>query len=219
MSTCISCIPEEIVQKIVLPESLDLFPELSKEFSDLQKDLDQRSVSVSRRYPTYFGITATTAALVYFLIRLMRPRLIVETGVADGVSTYVMLHGLKKNRVGRLISFDVTSDVGALLTPAEKEGWTLQILPSNRSGKLTSDAIKRLNNIDMFLHDSYHWYVTQKSELRAAWTRLARNGTLLCDDADASYALIDFSKSERVRPYTLVTERKVFGVILKSSSG
>ena len=55
------------------------------------------------------------AFLSYSLIRIAKPRLVVETGVAAGISSTLILSALSKNNYGTLSSFDITNKVGELI--------------------------------------------------------------------------------------------------------
>src|SRR5665213_1629896 len=63
-------------------------------------------------YPTEWAVAQETAVFLYLLVRLRRPSLVVETGVANGISSTSILLALAKNGHGRLVSIDVDENVG-----------------------------------------------------------------------------------------------------------
>ena len=78
------------------------------------------------------GAMSEEAALIYSLVRLKCPSTVVEVGVANGFSTFVILKSLNRNKKGNLISVDKTvneSDpeshrINSTLVPSSKEaGW------------------------------------------------------------------------------------------------
>ena len=168
--------------------------------------------------PQSWQMERSHASFLYVLVRTTRPKIVVETGVADGFSSLVILSALEKNQMGALTSFDVHDKVGALVPGRLSHRWNLIVLPSHHRGKAFRDHLATLKPIDVFLHDALHTYGHQSFEYRAAWKNLVDNGFLLSDDADATFAFIDFAYSRQLRPDILVGCRKVFGVLRKPPS-
>ena len=79
------------------------------------------------------------------------------------------------------------------------------------------DRMKKLGAVDLFIHDSNHFYYWQVFEYRTAWEVLKKGGFLLSDDTDASYAFLDFSKEISANPIFISDKRKMFGVLVKGS--
>lgn len=128
--------------------------------------------------------------IAYACCRLLRPRLVVETGVANGFSSAAILTALRENDDGRLISIDLPhlhpraeSSIGAAVDPALHARWDLRLGPATRLLKaipLGGDPI------DLFVQDATHWVRGQLAEYRAAWPRLADRGFLITDDVTAA---------------------------------
>lgn len=135
----------------------------------------------------------------YALVRALRPGLIVETGVHDGLGSLLLLHALRRNLAegapGRLVSFDVNPTAGWIV--GEDPLWDLQIRSSEEG---LPEALTR--GVDMFIYDGWHSYADERRDLELAAARLAPEGTLISDDAQVTRALehvcreLDFSYRE-----------------------
>ncbi len=170
-----------------------------------------RCARVGLRYPRGHAVEAQTAAAVYGLVRLLRPRCVVETGVADGWSSYAILAALARNGDGTLHSFDILLPVGGLV--GHHPQWRLTVLDAREPDRCLRAALAGLGPVDLFLHDSDHRYLSQLFEYRQAWRRLASGGVLISDDVDDSRAFIHFCARARRRPVFLFDSRKIVGVV------
>lgn len=95
-----------------------------------QAEYDAVELGLATRYqathltvPGEFAIESLTAKLLYLIVRARKPRTVLETGVANGHSTVVLLAALSCNGSGTLHSTDVVDDAGSLLTPNERQMW------------------------------------------------------------------------------------------------
>ena len=144
---------------------------------------------------------------LYLLVRKYKPKLIVETGVANGISTYFVLKALHLNGSGKLISIDYPNyNKGGYITSEGKidntyipkdlqPGWIVPKIYRDmwdlRLGK-SSDILPKIKmSLDMFIHDSEHSYSNMMFELKWALTHIKR-GVIVCDDADQNNAFRDF---------------------------
>lgn len=135
---------------------------------------------------------------LYSLVRALRPRSVVETGVANGESSAIILKALDINGAGHLYSIDLlppqpspelAASSGLYLPPNAGIGWLVPQELRRRWRFLSGDArevlpplLKELGWIDMFLHDSHHSYEHMLFEYESAWARLRPGGLLLSDD-------------------------------------
>ena len=128
----------------------------------------------------------------YAIVRHLKPGLLVETGIHDGLGSSVLLRALEMNAAegvdGRLISFDTRRAAGWLIPStlrSRHEVWTGSSL--DLLGPAIGDRA-----IDFFIHDSDHRYEYETSEFEAV-IKLSHAGTvLLSDNAHASGAMADF---------------------------
>jgi predicted O-methyltransferase YrrM len=136
---------------------------------------------------------------LYAIVRLLRPRHVVETGVSSGVSSAHFLAALRRNRRGRLHSIDLpTFQRGAALAPGESRvalppgretgwavprrlrgGWDLRLGPSQ---VLLPALAEELSSIDLFLHDDLHTPRHLAFELAIVRPLLSRGAVVLADN-------------------------------------
>jgi predicted O-methyltransferase YrrM len=186
--------------------------ELSLDFQAVLKTLKAELDRSPLRYPDEYGIEGGTAQLIYSLVRSQRPSTIVETGVANGVSSFIMLAALEHNGAGTLHSFDVSHDVGSLVARRDTSRWVLHVLNRQNAGSEFRRTIGSLPPIDLFFHDSDHSYGWQMLEFSVVSDRLASPSVFASDDIDASHAFMDFARSASMPFVALVDQRKVLGV-------
>ena len=128
------------------------------------------------------------AATTYTLVRILKPMVVVETGVGAGVSSWTILHAMEQNNAGRLISIDLPtpntellSEVGYLVPKNLYHRWELNI---GSSGRLLKQILDQLGRIDIFQHDSRHSYRNQLREYLTAWPFISQGGILITDDVN-----------------------------------
>lgn len=144
--------------------------------------------------------------LLFCVCRLMKPQLVLETGVATGVSSATILHALSANQKGQLHSVEFPplgrrdlSYIGSSIPDEVKDRWTLYTGPST---SLLREFVRRQQSIDIFVHDSDHSYWNQIAEYTMAWQLLRPGGLLISDDA-RSDSLLDFASKSGARPVTI----------------
>jgi methyltransferase family protein len=161
---------------------------------------------------------------LYAIFRHLRPRVAVETGVANGFSTAFALLALDHNGEGRLHSVDLPREVGrdyvpgtffegegragipsgsepGWLIPAElRERWTLVL---GRTQDELPPLLDALGTIDSFMHDSEHSFDCMWFEFNAAWPHLRSGGVLLSDDVNSTEAFPRFAREQGRQPVRL----------------
>lgn len=123
----------------------------------------------------------------YALVRALRPRLIVETGVHDGLGSLLLLRALELNGDGgRLVSFDINPAAGWLV--GSHPLWELK---AESSGDGLPGVLARGEPVGMFIYDGWHTHEAERSELELVAPRLAPGGVLLSDDAQVTSAMAE----------------------------
>lgn len=209
MSSVTSMNPMEVLEAIFKVDSNDLI-QIRDEFEYLTEILKGRQTEYKLAFPANFALGSTSSLLIYSLIRIGKPKIIVETGVANGVSTFLILNAIKKNGLGHLISFDVSKKAGILLSEMDRTGWEFVQLRRHYKAEF-SEKISKLPLIDFFLHDSDHSYRWQKFEYATVFQRLSEKSIFVSDDIDSSYAFVDFCGLKGIKPMVLVEPTKVLG--------
>ncbi len=188
---------------------------LLEEYESVAGNLRSEIARASLRYPSDFRIEEETQRLLYVLVRARQPQLVVETGVADGMSTRLITEGLTRNQHGLLHSCDVLDDVGALvLNHPTARRLKLHILPWPY-GRHLDRLCATLSPVDIFIHDSNHQYHNARYEYEVAWKFLRAGGLLVSDDVDAANAFAHVCKIHHIAPIILVDKRKAVGIATK----
>lgn len=191
---------------------------LREEFALLRRELDGRYKAIELTHATDWAIEEQTSFFLYALVRLRAPEVVVETGVANGHSTFFLLKALHANGRGKLHSFDVVSGVGKLLKDDDKQRWNLRLLPAKATKSALESQLSKLAPIDLFIHDSDHSYHWQMIELSLALAHVGPNGVIASDDVDSSFAFLDFCGLQGLEPHLLLDGRKVFGLTSLSAA-
>jgi predicted O-methyltransferase YrrM len=128
------------------------------------------------------------ARLGYLLCRLISPSVVLETGVAYGVSSVFILKALEVNGRGTLHSVDLPplrSEYerfwGIAVPEALKDRWRLH---RGSSARVLPRLLQETGMIDLFVHDSLHTRRNMRREFDAIWPRLRNGGALLADDVE-----------------------------------
>jgi predicted O-methyltransferase YrrM len=170
--------------------------------------LNVLSCKSGSNYGKNFDCEVGLASFLYAFILARKPRTVIETGVANGITTNVIMSALEKSG-GSLHSFDVdprTSNVYSGIG-----NWHFHLL----SGNLQKDLIKQvgaISEVDLWLHDSNHGYLWQSFEYQLAKSVLRADGILVSDDIDSSTAWGLSTDSLFQESYGVFDERKLFGV-------
>ncbi len=137
--------------------------------------------------------------LQYTAIRAFRPENIVETGVANGVSSAYILLALQKNERGVLHS--VGLDDPQYLPVGKPLGWIVPESLRSRWNLLIGDSrgllpalLAKLGTTDVFIHDSLHTYDHMLWEYQTAFPSLRPGGLLFSDDAEWNSAFPEFCR-------------------------
>lgn len=186
--------------------------QLHSEYETLSEEIAHRYSERTLTYPQDYAVESGSAFLLYALVRSLRPSTVLETGVANGHSSFFLLRALHANGHGTLHSIDLTADVGCLLSDEERAKWRLHVLKLKRRRDNFLQVLDALPPVDLFLHDSDHSYFWQSFELQAALKKLSAGGVLASDDCDGAYAFLDVCRQANLRPAFLVEMRKVFGL-------
>jgi Methyltransferase domain len=131
------------------------------------------------------------------LIRHLQPAHVVETGVARGFTTRMILEGFERNGAGHLYSIDLPptlrpdlhAQIGAAVRSDLRHRWSY-IKGSSR--RHLPGLLAELGQIDLFIHDSAHTEYNTHFELDRAWSALRPGGVVMADDIDYSSAFYNF---------------------------
>jgi predicted O-methyltransferase YrrM len=176
---------------------------LNQEFQNSIEE--KRGDSGKGRYPLYdFSIGTALGLVLYVICRRQKPDIVVETGVASGVSSSYILCALEQNKRGQLYSIDLPwwqeNQSGWLIPEYLRHRWHLIL---GRSSEKLTPLLRKVAEIDIFLHDSDHSYQNMLWEFQTAWKYLKAGGLLLAHNIDTNEAFSDFCQGHSVKGYSL----------------
>jgi hypothetical protein len=141
---------------------------------------------------------------IWCLVRRLRPAMVVETGVAHGVTSRFILEAFERNGSGRLWSIDRPpmelewrEQIGVAVDDRLKTRWTYL---SGSSRKRLPECLSILQPIDLFIHDSLHSERNVGFELDLAWPVLRPGGAIVVDDIDVNRGFQNFGRAHPETP-------------------
>ena len=169
------------------------------------------------------------ARCCYLMCRLLEPAVVVETGVAYGVSSAFILRALEENGRGVLHSVDLPP-----LRPEYEMFWGIAVdgAPKGRwrlhrgsSRRVLPRLLEEVDTVDIFVHDSLHTYRNMRREFEKTWPYLRTGGVILADDVERNRAFGEL-RSRNPALWRLVRDRErrplhgraapvVFGIAIK----
>ena len=185
----------------------------------------QNKLSANPAFGMFHGADLSLARLCYAICRLQKPAVVVETGVAHGVSSAFLLQALSVNGTGELWSIDLPpvaegadDQVGCLVPADLRPRWHLL---RGRTRRLLPELVAQLPAIDIFLHDSLHTYRNISLEFETVWPKLRAGGVLISDDVDLNRAFEEFAtRGDIALALTSKQQTKgaVFGAMVKAAA-
>jgi predicted O-methyltransferase YrrM len=127
--------------------------------------------------------------LVHFLVRYLKPQVMLETGVAAGWTSQAILSAMERNRVGTLYSSDFPyfrldepeRYVGCLVDDSLRSRWHLAL---NGDRANLADFLPDLTSIDLVHYDSDKSVEGRQFVMDAVASRLSPDAVIVMDDID-----------------------------------
>ena len=128
----------------------------------------------------------------YALVRALKPRVVIETGVEKGLGATVLCAALLRNKEeghpGRYYGTDIDPGAGILWDEHYRSTGTI----------LYGDSIESLQalkeEIDLFINDSDHSAEYEAREYRVILPKLSRDAVILADNAHVTDELYSFAR-------------------------
>ena len=164
-------------------------------------------------YPNYYDSNPETLSLLDIIIKRFKPKILLETGIANGKSTRRILASLESHGLegSLLYSCDIDSNV-ITADLLNAPNFKFVLIKKQKDFEALVDS---LDNIDFFYHDSDHSYDNQYFEYSTVWKKISNGGILMSDDINWSNAFLDFCKNVSRTPYILSDTEKFSGFIQK----
>jgi len=180
-------------------------------------------------YTPHWAADSLLARLCYLVCRLIQPEVVVETGVAYGVSAAFVLSALEMNGGGTLHSVDLpplrrgSERFWGVAVPEGLRGrWRLH---RGTSASVLPRLLGEIPPVDLFVHDSLHTYRNMRREFDTVWPRLRNGAVLLADDVERNRAFGELQHKDP-RLWRVIEDREtsplqgraapvMFGVVVK----
>jgi len=184
---------------------------------DRFKDVFVKAEEVERTCPVKMG-GAAGLDLLYWVAERLQAQHVVETGVAYGWSSLVLLLSLAKRDRGLLISTDMpyanrNNDkyVGCVVPAELRSRW--QIIDRADRDALPR-ALRTLPSLDMCHYDSDKSYEGRMWAYPRLWNSLRPGGCFVSDDVSDNLAFRDFCRRIDANPIVVRMSDKYAGVLI-----
>jgi predicted O-methyltransferase YrrM len=152
------------------------------------------------------------ACLCYLACRLISPAIVIETGVAYGVSSSFILRALEENGRGTLYSVDLPpfkkhyERFWGIAVPDDlRSRWRLH---RGTSASVLPRLLREIPTVDLFVHDSLHTHNNMRREFDTIWPHLRSGALLLADDIERNRAFDELRRKDPAL-WRVVRDREV----------
>ena len=162
-------------------------------WAEILTTMAQHGLRVGREnYGGYDDADPGLARVLWCLVHHLHPTDVVETGVGHGISSRVLLEALSRTGSGKLTSIDMPpltmpelqDEVALAIPEALRDRW---LFLNGSSRRHLSPLLRRLGQIDLFVHDSFHSTRNVRWELMTSWRALRPGGVVVVDDVDFNW--------------------------------
>lgn len=177
----------------------------------------QNAIKIQNNCPIKMGGPGALE-LLFTACEFTNAKIVVETGVAYGWSSFAALLSLEK-RSGMLYSSDMpylgqNSDqyVGCIVPEKLKSYWKLFRHADRES---LSKILKETQEIDVVHYDSDKSYEGRKWAYETLFPYVKKGGVFISDDINDNSAFQDFCEEKNIKPTVVEFEGKFVGVFIK----
>lgn len=150
-------------------------------------------------YGWYSDAEISLSRAVWCTVLHTRPEVVVETGVAHGVTSRIVLEALTQNDRGHLWSIDLPhpldqrlhAQTGAAVTGECRARWSY--LEGSSRDRLPP-LIPETGHVEMFIHDSLHTARNTLFEMEQVASAMPLGGVMLVDDIAAHNGFATFAR-------------------------
>jgi hypothetical protein len=149
-------------------------------------------------YGWYADGDSSLCRAVWCVILHTRPEIVIETGVAHGVTSRIVLEALSQNHLGHLWSIDLPfpfdhqlhRETGAVVTDACRPRWSYL---EGSSKQRLPPLIAKVGQVGMFIHDSLHTAENTVFEMEQAASAMSAGGVMVVDDIGSHMGFAAFA--------------------------
>jgi hypothetical protein len=174
--------------------------QLDAVMADIGAVLDARGWGFGRdTYGWYADADSSLCRAAWCVMMHTRPEIVIETGVAHGVTSRIVLEALGQNDLGHLWSVDLPfpfdrrlhGETGMVITDACRHRWTYL---EGSSKQRLPPLVAEVGQVDVFIHDSLHTAENTLFEMEQAASAMPAGGVMLVDDIDSHAGFATFAE-------------------------
>ena len=153
--------------------------------------------------------------VVYFLTRFIKPKNIIETGVAAGFTSYAFFEAIKKNNKGNLYSSDFPyfrlpnpeQFIGIIVPNHFKLNWNLFIKGDENN---ILEIKKKISSVDLIHYDSDKTYNGRKNFMKSISDLVHEQTFLVMDDLHDNTFFLDYVNNNKHLKWKILNVKKGF---------
>lgn len=179
-------------------------------FAEAEQDIELRQVIREATETSRYRHLARAEPLFgrrlawYAIARIVRPRVIIETGVDKGLGSILLCAALRRNAAigspGHYYGTDLNPEAGWLLSGPYAEFGTILYGDSLESLRAFAEPI------DVFINDSDHSMAYEAAEYELVAAKLSKHAIIIGDNSHASDNLARFAEATG-RAFLFISER------------
>lgn len=189
----------------------DLDKNLAKESIIEMNKIETKGKKILKKIPFDLG-SSGKSVLLYFFTRYFKPKIIVETGVAAGFSSYAFLLAIKKNKKGILYSSDLPyfriknpeKYIGIVVPQELKLKWKLFTEGDSANIKKIK---KYFSKIDLVHYDSDKSYYGRNFFFNSIKKKINRNTVIIMDDLHNNIFFFDYIKKNKIKNFKVLKHK------------
>jgi hypothetical protein len=156
--------------------------------AEIAASLAARGLAYGRQtYGSYSDGDSSLCRAAWCTVRHTCPEVVIETGVARGVTSRIVLEALQANDRGHLWSIDLPypfdhelhAQIGAAVSDACRTRWSYL---EGASSERLPPLIGQVGHVELFIHDSLHTAKNTLFEMEQAASAMPPGGVMLIDD-------------------------------------
>lgn len=179
-------------------------PELWIEAETFQEKIILKKKEMCKKELNKEFICRAGTEFLYFITRLKKPRIILETGVGVGFSSLAFLSAIEKNNLGFLYSSDLpyvkyknsSKIIGYVVDKVFFKNWRLYTNGDSTNLKL---ILNEISHIDIFHYDSDKTYLGTKNTYNAVKSFLNEDSVIVFDDLKDHTFFYDIIKTNMIK--------------------
>ena len=203
------------------------YQRLDELMADIGSLLASKGLGYGRHtYGYYSDADSSLCRAVWCAVIHIRPEVVIETGVARGVTSRIVLEAFRHNEHGHLWSIDLPhpfdrrlhAQTGAAVTDACRTRWSYVEGASRQQLPL---LLAKTGHVEIFVHDSLHTARNTVFEMNQAASAIQPGGLILVDDISTHNGFAIFARQHpdyRTIICPSADRRGLFGIAIKPVS-